>query len=380
LDMLRFQTDEIDAAALQDGEEEQLVARRDLLHNAEKIARLLTSARMIMDGDEGESGALSAVEQTASLLKEAGRLFPTSQELSVRLLAVLPELQDIAASVAEACDSPDFDPAELDAVEERLALVRKLCSKYGGTVSAVLAFAQKAHEELRAIELSDDEINRLSAQLETEQQQLVEAATALTDARLKAAELFSRAVCEQLAFLDMPRVKLAVSVEKAPMTVTGADKVEFLISANPGEPPKSIAKIASGGELSRVMLALKSVMTSADEIPTLIFDEIDAGISGSAAAKVGYKLRNIASCDEKQVLCVTHLAQIAACAHQQLLIEKTVRDDRTFTDVRTVNGEERAREIARIIGGQVTPLSLQTAAEMLRDMPLAADAVKTTSL
>ena len=373
MDMLRFQIAELEEADLQSGEEERLAARRDVLHNAEKIARFLQLSQTILSGDENENGAVSALEQVSGVLRDAGRYLPSAQELSVRLGAVLPELQDIAATVSSLCDSPDFDPAELDAVEERLALVRRLTPKYGGSVEAALAYLQQAKDELGSFEAADEEFDRLAVQLENERALLVEAAAELTAARKQAAQVFASSVCEQLRFLDMPRVTLQVSVEPSPLTASGADKVEFLISANPGEPPKPIAKIASGGELSRIMLALKAVMSKADEIPTLIFDEVDAGISGRAAAKVGYKLRELATHGNKQVLCVTHLAQIAACAHRQLLIEKSVQNDRTVTQVRAVEGEERSRELARIIGGDVTASSLQTAKEMLERFPSLAD-------
>ncbi len=373
MDMLRFQIAELEEADLKNGEEEQLVSRRDVLYNAEKIARSLQLAESILSGNEEENGAVSALEQTGSMLREAGRYLPSAEELSVRLHTLLPELQDIAATVSTLCDSPDFDPAELDAVEERLALVRRLTPKYGGTVEAALRYLSEARAELEGFEAADEEFERLSVQLEEERRVLVEAAAALTDARKRAAQVFREAVCEQLRFLDMPRVTLEVSIEAAPLTVSGADKVEFLISANPGEPPKPIAKIASGGELSRIMLALKTVMATADDIPTLIFDEVDAGISGRAAAKVGYKLRELAARGNKQVLCVTHLAQIAACAHHQLLIEKSVQNERTVTQVRAVEGDERSRELARIIGGEVTALSLQTAQEMLERLPSLAE-------
>ncbi len=373
MDMLRFQIAELEEADLKSGEEEQLVSRRDVLYNAEKIARSLQLAESILSGNEEENGAVSAVEQAGSLLRDAGRYLQSAEELSVRLHTLLPELQDIATTVSTLCDSPDFDPAELDAVEERLALVRRLTPKYGGSIEAALAYLVEARAELEGFEAADEEFERLSVQLEEERRVLVEAAAELTAARRQAAQVFATAVCDQLRFLDMPRVTLEVSIEPASLTASGADKVEFLISANPGEPPKPIAKIASGGELSRIMLALKTVMSTADEIPTLIFDEVDAGISGRAAAKVGYKLRELASRGNKQVLCVTHLAQIAACAHHQLLIEKSVQHERTVTQVRTVEGEERSRELARIIGGEVTALSLQTAQEMLERLPSLAE-------
>lgn len=372
-EMLRFQIDELETAALTAREEEALAERRELLHNAEKIGRLLTLADRTLSGSEDENGALSAFEQAAELLREAGRYLPDASGLSVRLHTALPELQDIAQSLGGLCDSPDYDPAELDAVEERLALVRKLMSKYGGSSEAALAYLETARAELLSIETADEELAQLSAQLESEKANLLAAAAALTTARQYAATVFESAVCEQLRFLDMPRVTLAVSITPAALTAKGADKVEFLISANPGEPPKPIAKIASGGELSRVMLALKAVMSRADEIPTLIFDEVDSGISGHAAAKVGYKLRALAASGGKQILCVTHLAQIAACAHHQLLIEKRITDERAFTQVLPLEGERRAEELARIIGGEVTSSSLQTAREMLERLPRQAD-------
>lgn len=373
MDMLRFQIDELENAALTVGEEERLVARRDVLHNAEKISRLLQMTDRILNGSEDENGTVSALEQAGTLLRDTGRHLSAAEDLSVRLHTLLPELQDIAATVTGLCDSPDFDPAELDTIEERLELIRRLTRKYGGTTESACAYLQQAQEEWQRNESADEELARLSQQLEADQAVLVEAAQALTAARKNAAAVFSNAVCEQLRFLDMPRVTLDVAIDPAPMTASGADKVEFLISANPGEPPKPIAKIASGGELSRIMLALKAVMSTADDIPTLIFDEVDAGISGRAAAKVGYKLREIGARGGKQVLCVTHLAQIAACAHHQVLIEKSVQQDRTVTQVRTVSGEERCRELARIIGGDATASSMQTAKEMLERLPSLAD-------
>ncbi len=372
-DILSFQAAEIEEAALQNGEEESLSARRDVLRHADRIKRLLQMAQCVLTGDEETDGAVSALEQTATTLKEAGRLMADAGDLSTRLLTVLPELQDIAQSTAALCDATACDPAELDRIEDRLELIRRLCEKYGGTEQAVIEFGQRARAALDSIDSSASEIAEKEAELEHVKDELVRRATALTEARRQAAATFSQAVAKQLTFLDMPRVALEVAIEKAPMTASGADRVEFLMSANPGEPPRSIAKIASGGELSRIMLALKSVLASADDIPTLIFDEIDTGISGRAAAKVGFKLRHIADGDGKQVLCVTHLAQIAACAHYQLLIEKTTQDDHTFTNVYAVEGDERVAELARIVGGSATDASLQAAREMLATLPVAAD-------
>ncbi len=372
-EMLRFQIEELETAALTVGEEEGLAQRREVLHNAEKIGCLLTLADRTLSGSEEENGALSALEQVADLLRETARYLPEAEGLSTRVHTVLPELQDVAGMIGTLCEAPDFDPAQLDAVEERLALVRKLTAKYGGSTEAALQYLENARTELDTIERSDAAIAELTAQLAQEREVLLTAAAKLTAARQQAATVFETAVCEQLRFLDMPRVTLRVAIDAAPLTAKGADKVEFMISANPGEPPKPIAKIASGGELSRVMLALKAVMSRADEIPTLIFDEVDAGISGHAAAKVGYALRKLAKTGEKQILCVTHLAQIAACAHEHLLIEKQVSGDRAYTQVTALDNDARAAELARIIGGEVTALSMQTAREMLERLPAQAD-------
>lgn len=365
LDMLRFQTDEIDSAALTAGEEDALLARRDVLRNAEKISRSLLLADRQLNGSEEEDGALSLSEQAVASLREAARYLPQARELALQMENALTEFRDGARALSDLANDPNFDPAELEEVEDRLALIRRLCEKYGKTTEEVLAFAESARNEWMQIEHSDEERRQLEQQLEAEKARLLEAAKQLTDARKKAAHVFCSEVGKCLTFLDMPHVSLEVSVEPTALTATGADKVEFLISANPGEPPKSLAKIASGGELSRVMLALKSVMASADEIPTLIFDEIDAGISGRAATKVGCQLRSLAQSGGKQVLCVTHLAQIAACAHHHLLIEKQVKEERTFTMVQSLDQEGRVKELARIIGGPSTPSALGTAREML---------------
>ncbi|MBQ9413700.1 MAG: DNA repair protein RecN [Clostridia bacterium] len=369
LDMLRFQTDEIEQAAVTPGEEDALAARRDILRNADRIRRSLQAASQLLEGDEGTDGAISLIEQTIAFLRDAGRYFAESREIAERVETTAIELRDAAAVLRNRIDSPDFDPAELDRIEDRLALLRRLFTKYGGSSEAVLTYEQKARLELSEIEQSDEEKERLTAQLQYEQSQLLEAAAHLTSARKQAAIVFCKEVGEQLQYLDMPRVTLQVSIEKTALTASGADQVEFLISANPGEPPRSIAKIASGGELSRIMLALKTVMAGADEIPTLVFDEIDAGIGGRAAAKVGDRLRALAA-SGKQVLCVTHLAQIAACAHDHLLIEKTTEQDRTYTSVRLLEGEERCTELARMIGGDLSASTLAAAREMLGRYPI----------
>ena len=363
LDMLRFQTGEIEAAALQAGEEEALTAQRTLYRNAEKIAGAVIGARAALSGDEETEGALSGISRAASAVRDAARYMEGAGELAQRMETALYELEECAGELRDYAQRLDFDPSELDETESRLEAIHRLKMKYGGTVEEILTYYERAQQELEAIETSDLLLSRLTKELEAAEAAAREKAAALTAARREAAARFSRDVMEELAFLDMPGVSLEVAMEPVPLGTGGGDRVEFLIAANPGEPPKPIARIASGGELSRIMLAIKSVLADADDIDTLIFDEIDTGISGRAARKVGIKLRQTAA--SRQVLCVTHLAQIASLAHHHLLISKTVREGRTYTEVTPLNREARERELARIIGGEVTGPALEAAREML---------------
>lgn len=366
-ELLRFQTDEIESAALQPGEEESLRQRRDFFRNSERILSALEQAQQALSGDDEEDGAVTRVSVGAEALSAAAALWQELEPLSERVQALSYELQECGAELRTAAENMGFDGAERDEVEARLALIRRLTTKYGGSVEEVLAFAEACRQELSGIEHSEERQNELMRELDAEEEQMLRHAEALTQARRQTAQQFEQRVTAELAFLDMPRVTLSVSLEPTALTASGADRVEFRISANPGEPPKSIAKIASGGELSRIMLAIKSVMADTDDIDTLVFDEIDTGISGRAAQKVGLKLRETASSSvrARQILCVTHLAQIAAMGHHHLLIEKQVRDGRTYTEVRPLDREGRRRELARIISGEVTEASLQAAEEML---------------
>lgn len=368
IDLLRYQIDEIEAAELTAGEEEELEASRRLYRHAEAVAEGMMAAKEALSGDEDTMGALSRLEGAASALSGAGRYMEEAAVLSKRVENALYELEDCADELRDLLSRLEFDPAELDRVEARLDLIRRLFSKYGPGIPDVLAYAEQARQELDDIENADERQARLRQALAAAERDAAEAAARLTDARTKTAERFSKSVMEQLAFLDMPHVTMEVSITPASLSSGGADQVEFLMSANPGEPPRSIAKIASGGELSRVMLAIKSVLADADDIDTLVFDEIDAGISGRAAWKVGVKLRETARGSDgsrsRQVLCVTHLAQIAAQADHHLLIAKSVRDGRTYTDVRPLDEDGRMEELARIIGGEATPASREAAREM----------------
>lgn len=368
MDLLRYQIQEIESAQLVPGEEEELKAKREFFRNAEKIARSVMGAYAALTGDEDQSGALDGVSEAVSLMQDAGQYVVQAAELGDKMADLLYQLEDCATELRGFLDQLDFDQQEWDLVEDRLDLIRRLTMKYGADTSEVLAYLEKCRAELAAIETSEEEMARLTEQLRTAEKAATQAAARLTAARKKAAESFTRQVMEHLDFLNMPGVRMEVSIQPAPMDETGADKVEFLISANRGEPVKPIAKIASGGELSRIMLAIQSVLADVDDIDTLVFDEIDTGISGQAAVKVGIKLHQTATGSSgkcrRQVLCVTHLAQIAAQAHHHLLISKSVRDNRTFTEVTVLDETGREQELARIISGSVTQAGLQAAREM----------------
>ncbi len=363
IDLLRYQIDEIVSARLRPGEEETLLAQRAVYRHAEKIAAALQEARLSLTGDEERDGGLSAVTAASAALTEAGQYMEEAQSLSKRLESALYELQECAEELREFTDRLDFDQEDLEQTENRLEHIRRITAKYGGSEEEALAYLSHAQEELESIELSDEQAARLKKQLEQAKEETIEASRGLTAARKQAAEQFTERVQAQLAFLDMPGVRLAVQLDPVPLTVTGGDRVEFLIAANPGEEPRSIARIASGGELSRIMLAMKSVLADVDDIDTLVFDEVDTGISGRAAWKVGVKLRETAA--SRQILCVTHLAQIAAQAHHHIFISKAVRDGRTYTEVASLDEAGRENELARIIGGEVTQASRRAAKEMM---------------
>ena len=364
-DMLAFQIEELETADLKVGEEETLVNQRDICRNAEKIARMLGDITFSLNGDDDAVGVIDAASRTADKIGRAATLVPDLQTVEQRFHSALAELEACAEELADFSGGLQFDEQTLDAIETRLATIRRLVSKYGSETAAI-AYLQSAKEELNLIDTNDELRAELEAQSDVAADETVRAAGVLTAARKAAGERMMAELTEQLAFLDMPSVRLSVSIEPTTMTVTGGDKVEFLISANPGEPPKPMSKIASGGEMSRIMLAMKSVLAEADDIDTLVFDEVDTGISGFAANKVGIKLRQTA--EKRQTLCVTHLAQIAAKGHRHLLVSKQVQNGRTYTDVRTLNLYDRQRELARIIGGQVTPATLGAAAEMLQEV------------
>mgnify|MGYP004469132351 FL=1 len=365
LETLTRQIEEIDGATLRPGEEEELLSRRELARHAEKLAQHLRLVRQALYGGDGETetpGALTQLTDAMQALREAGGVSEELSRLAGRLQSALYDVQACAEEAGEAEASLNFDENEREALEDRLAAIRHVVRQYGTDEADVLKKREELQQQLDAIEGNAAQLAALQQESDAARDATIAAAQRLTQARKQAAALFEKNVCEQLAFLDMPRVKLVVSIEPTALTVIGGDKVEFLLSSNPGEPPKSIARTASGGELSRIMLALKSVLAEVDDVETLVFDEVDSGISGRAAAKVGILMRRIAK--SRQVLCVTHLAQIAACGHAHLLVQKQVQDDRTFTAVQPLDEKGRLREMARIIGGDVTDTTLEAAREM----------------
>ena len=365
LDLLRYQVDEIEAAELSEGEEEQLVQQRNQISNARRIMECLNGAYTALQGDDSFQGGVDLLADAQGQMEEISSFSENFSLIAERLGDLYYNAQDVVQEIKYALDDFDLDPSRLEEIEERLDLLHNLKRKYGQTVGEILAFHQKAVDELEAIEFSDQKLEELNKKLDATRGELSNCAEQLTRLRKDAFVRFGREIETALKFLNMPGIRLTLSYQKAPFGPFGQDDLEFLISTNPGEPPKPLAKIASGGELSRIMLAIKSVMADKDRIPTVIYDEIDAGVSGMAAGRVGQKLLETAHSGH-QVICITHTPQIAACAEHHLLIEKTVVDGRTYTSLRALNSEERIAELARIISGdRITPLALANAKEML---------------
>ncbi len=364
MDLLSFQITELEDADITVGEYDALSEERNALQNREKIAKELMRARIALDGDDEVDGVLRMTDDAATSVMNASRYLSTLEGAADRLSSALYELQEISRELEGAMDDIDADPHRLEEIEERLDLLYRLRHKYGDSEEELLAYLDNAKKELNS--LSDYAFNR--EQLEKRREELYnsayDAAKELSDIRKKVCETFRESVEREMAFLLMPDVRLEIQHEEVEMNTRGIDKIEFLISVNPGEEPKPVSKIASGGELSRMMLAIKTVLSRADFVQTLIFDEIDTGISGSAADRVGKKLHQLSA--DSQVLCVTHQAQIAAFADNHLFISKSVHDERTFTQVDSLDEEGRVRELARIVGGeQITDSALNHAKQLL---------------
>nr|WP_319488117.1 DNA repair protein RecN [uncultured Caproiciproducens sp.] len=365
IDLLSYQIKELEAADLHVGEQEELNKTRTRYINSEKIAASINTAKSALNGDESFDGALSAVVSASDALADAEKYLPEIHPLSERIKNIRYDLEDCEEEIRNFSSELEYDPEDVERIEDRLDKLYRLGLKYGGSAENMLAFLEKSKEQLEDIQLSDERITQLTKEYQKAKTLATKLADEISVCRKKTAKEFSAKVKEELKFLDMPNIDFQVQQENCPLNPLGCDKLQFLISANAGEPAKPIAKIASGGELSRIMLSIKTVLAGKDDIDTLIFDEVDTGISGSAAQKVGLKLHEVSG--NRQVICVTHLAQIAALADVQYLIKKHVKDNKTFTDVDQLDYEGRKQELARIMGGsQITPLLLENAAEMLK--------------
>lgn len=367
-EMLRFHVKDIDAAKLKRGEEEELVELVKKLQSIEKISKSLSLVSRAIKGGEKNMGAAYLCERAAGALESISDVVPEAESLAARLNEVRFELEDIAECAAELGDVGDGDPtARLDKVEARLDLISKLKRKYGSTVDQILEYRNDCAARLDNIENADERAEDLENELRVLESEARAIADKLSARRKSSAKQLSESVLETLAFLDMPRVKFEVSVKRTDdLCAFGTDKVEFLISTNPGEPLYSLEKIASGGELARIMLSLKNVLNRCDGVKTVIFDEIDTGISGKTSRKVGIKLKEIAR--DTQVFCVTHSAQIASLAHDHLLIYKSEDGGRVSTSLKLLSGEERCEEISRILGGiEITDAVRRAACEMLAE-------------
>ena len=362
-DLLHYQIDEIEAANVRVGEREELEAQRELIRNSEKIASALELLRGLLSGDEESEGLLAGISQAAAQAGRVAAYLPELAEASQKLQEAGYLLEDVDAILHGT--AVDFDPALQESIEERLDLLYKLGLKYGGSEEKILEYLEDCRIRLHQIEFSNEERERLEAQYETQKTAAIALAKELSEQRKAASKQFISQVKGELAFLNMPGIAFETEIQRVPLYHMGCDKLQFLVSANKGEPPKPMSKIASGGELSRIMLAIKTVLSGKDKVDTLIFDEVDTGISGAAANKVGQKLKQVSQ--NRQVLCITHLAQIAALADHHFLISKHVEGERTYTQVQGLDFEGRKREVARIIGGdQVTDLQLEMAGEMLK--------------
>lgn len=365
IDMLRYQMDEIAAAELKAGEEESLTERRQFFENAGQLAYSLQAASKLLSGNEEDEGAMDLLSRAADELTDVATLSQDLNNLSQKAEEIRYQVEDLAASVAMLAADVDFSPQERDAVEERLDTIYRLRRKYGATVEEVLAYYDKASKELGELENADDRKDEMMEEYHQTLTKAREIAGELSKRRRQAAELLEAKIVEQLKDLDMPKVRISIQVSsQTKLNPHGMDEVRFLISTNPGEPVKPLSKIASGGELSRIMLAIKNVLTQTEDVGTLIFDEIDTGVSGRAAQKIALKLGEISR--RKQTLCVTHLPQLAAMGDHHLLIKKSLSEEYTFTDVFNLNEEERVGELARMLSGDaITELSMQNAAELL---------------
>ena len=365
METLKYQIAEIEKAELEAGEDETLENRRKLLQNAEKLSNGMEEAVECLYGGDDTDGAAGLLAQAEYALSRLARFSDSFQALHEKVSDLKYQVQDVAEEVRDARDDLSYSADELEQIESRLDTIHRLRRKYGVTCADILEYLDKAKKELDEIEFADDHLERLKGKLKKAEKTAWDAALALRENRKTTAKSMSARILTELAQLDMPRVQFSCEFRELELTANGADSVAFYMSANAGEALKPMSKVASGGELARIMLAMKNVLAEKDQVNTLIFDEVDTGVSGRAAQKVAEKLRAVAA--HKQVLCVTHLPQLAALANTHLLIAKSERNGRTYTSVTPLDIEGRKRELARIIGGtNITETTLKSAEEMLR--------------
>ena len=366
IDLLQYQVQEIEDAGLTAGEEQTLENRRKVLSNASAIRDRLAQSYALLSGSDDAAGAVDLLGEASNAVDAAVQLDPALTAAAGQLLDLYYNAKDVAADLIGRLDTYDTNDAELDEVEQRLDLLYRLKRKYGSTVENVIAFGQKAREELDNIQHSQQRYDALQAEKLRLYTKAREKAEVLTQTRLKAFEELNTRISGTLDFLNMPGVRMTLRHTRGPLASHGQDSVEFYISTNPGEAPKPLAKIASGGELSRITLAIKNAMADKDAVPTVIYDEIDSGVSGKAAGRIGEVLRQ--SAQGHQILCITHTAQIAALADCHLLIQKNVSNERTYTEIHPLDENGRVEALARLISGDhVTELSRANAREMLQE-------------
>ena len=365
VETLKFQIDEIERAELQSGEEDELLERRKVLQNAEKLTDAMEAAVSALYGDETSDGAAAMIANAAHALERVSRVSDEMRQLSGKLNDLMYTAQDIADELRDKKDDLTYSADELEQIEERLDTLHKLKRKYGGSVEDVIAFCEKAKRQLDEVEFASDRIEQLQKKLSALQTAMQEKGMALSAARKMAAEKLQAAISSELMQLDMPKIQFVCEFSAQQPQENGLDAVRFLMSANVGESLRPLSKVASGGELARIMLAMKNVLAAEDSVGTMIFDEVDAGVSGRAAQKVAYKLWTVAK--GRQVLCVTHLPQIAAMADTEFTVEKRVENGRTYTSVLRLDVAGRRQELARLTGGSmITETTLAGAAELLR--------------
>ena len=363
LDILSFQIEELESANIVVGERDALIEKRDLFRNSEHILTTIRQVAEALKGSEN-SGAIDMVKSAANQLSKGAKYSQTFEKYADRITDISYELDEISEDVLSLEDEISLDPSELEQIEDRLDLYHRLSKKYGADETEMLRFLEEAKVKYDNINYSDKRREELISQFNSLGLKTRELADTIMQKRLETGNKMAEAICNELEYLDMPNVKFVVDIKSTSLGPNGGDTLEFLISSNPGEPPKPLSKIASGGELSRTMLAILSVLMDKDEVPTLVFDEIDTGISGRAAGKVARRMKKIAV--GRQVICITHLAQIAAAADRHYFIEKVFKNERAFTDITPLDKQGQKMEIARIMGGEtITESTLQSAEELI---------------